>query len=152
MRTYSLAMLLAVSFASVAGAQSTAPAPAPFASGRPLTCSFPLFAAVNWNNGSPTVVSNSQNFSFQITSIDLKKKTARLVAGSASDQVAFVLAPVGMQIIEQTPAGNINLTTIFAAGGQGDTFLAAHSRHLGDLNGPPAVSQAYGTCTFTSAR
>ena len=97
-------------------------------------------------------MSNSQNFSFQITSIDLKKKTARLVAGSASDQVALVLAPVGMQIIEQTPAGNINLTTIFAAGGQGDTFLAAHSRHLGDLNGPPAVSQAYGTCTFTSAK
>jgi hypothetical protein len=110
-----------------------------------FACSFPLFAAVAWTS-PPQVVSQSQQLTFRFDSIDLKKRSARLVGTGGTTLVSVLATAVGVTLIEQTPLGNVNMTTIFATGQQDRTFLAVHSRHIGDRTSPPAVSQNYGTC------
>ena len=65
---------------------------------------------------------------------------------TATGPVTAMLSATGLNVIEQTGYGNFILTTIFVAGGEGRVYLAAHSRHLGDLKTVPSVSQHFGTC------
>jgi hypothetical protein len=51
----------------------------------------------------------------------------------------------GLNVIETTGKGNLNLTTVFLGDGQGPSFRAVTSRHL-DTADPPNVSQNYGSC------
>jgi hypothetical protein len=121
--------------------------PNPLASAKTLKCSFTLYAAVRWDTKPPQVLSNSQEFTFQIDAIDQKKKRARIIGSSgATGEAAIALTQTGLNVIETTPAGNLNMTTVFLGDGQGPSFRAAHSRHLGDDAGPPRVSQNYGSC------
>ncbi len=63
--------------------------------------------------------------------------------------MTLLVTPTGLNVIEQTLAGNLTVTTIFSgtASGEGRTYLAVHSRHLGkDMDLPARASQAYGTC------
>jgi hypothetical protein len=69
-----------------------------------------------------------------------------LVASYLGLPVSLLSSQVGITVIEQTLIGNVNMTTVFAAGGHDDTRLAVHSRHFGDPTELPSVSQAYGTC------
>ena len=95
------------------------------------------------------VLGGSQDFSFQIDSFDFRRNRAQLV-GTTSIPVTLLVTPMGLSIIEQTIAGNLTVTTIYsgtATGGDGGTYLAVHSRHLGkDMDLPARASQAYGTC------
>ena len=140
-----LLLLLVAVLGSPASAQKNA-ARGPFAAAKTLTCSFPAYATASLTDTPPRVTSSTQDFSFRIDSIDYRKKNAQIVGGSGSALVALVLTQTGLNVIEQTAIGNLNLTTVFAAGGQGTRFLAVHSRHLGDVNAAPRVSQHYGSC------
>jgi hypothetical protein len=92
-------------------------------------------------------VTGTQDFSFQVDSINYRRNEARLVA-TGSALVTMILTQTGMNLVEKTQIGNLNVTTIFANGGQGQDFPAVHSRHLGDVDAaPPRTSQAYGRCT-----
>jgi hypothetical protein len=51
-------------------------------------------------------------------------------------------------VIEATPIGNLNVTTVFVAGGPEGKYIAVHSRHIGDPTPIPSPSQNYGTCTI----
>jgi hypothetical protein len=117
----------------------------PLASARTLRCSFSVYATVQWVEPRPEVRVDEQDFSFEIDDIDIAQGRATIVA-SGSALATMVVSPTGLNVIEQTPIGNINLTTVFAAGGNDGTFLAAHSRHLGDVSAWPRVSQNYGIC------
>jgi hypothetical protein len=117
----------------------------PLASARTLRCSFSVYATAQWVEPRPEVLVDEQDFSFEIDEIDIAQGRATIVA-SGSALATMVVSPTGLNVIEQTPIGNINLTTVFAAGGNDDTFLAVHSRHLGDVSAWPRVSQSYGTC------
>jgi hypothetical protein len=110
-----------------------------------FACSFPSYAAVRWAT-PPQVMSDTQEFSFKIDTIDLKKRSARLVGTGGSALVSLLSSAVGVTVIEQTPLGNVNITTVFAFGQQNRTFFAVHSRHIGDPTAPPTVSQNYGSC------
>lgn len=119
----------------------------PLFSARHLACSFPVYAAPVWKDGAAQVVSRAQDFTFDFDAIDTKKNSANMVAkGGVSTHASTVVTPTGVNIIEATPIGNLNITTVFVAGGPEGKYLAVHSRHLGDLNSGPSVSQNYGTC------
>jgi hypothetical protein len=128
-------------------AQKAAPPPPnPLATATNLKCSFSSFAVNGWTDTTPNTVTSTEDFSFQIVVTNLKKGRARIVGSSASAEAALVLTPTGMNVIEQTPIGNLMLTTIFTTGGQDGKFLATHSRHVGDTKTVPSPSQHYGLC------
>jgi len=132
---------------AVAAQAAQAPARDPLFSAHHLTCSFPVYAAPVWKDGAAQVVSRAQDFNFDIDAIDTKKNSARIVGGGgASAHASTIVTPTGLNVIEATPSGNLNITTIFVAGGPTGKYLAVHSRHLGDPNSAPSVSQNYGTC------
>ncbi len=128
----------------LAHAQGSAPQPS-IGTIKAFACSFPVYASASWTT-PPQVTSQTQDFTFRIDTIDPKKRQARVVGTGGSALASLLTTPVGVTVIEQTPLGNVNMTTVFAAGQQGRTFLAVHSRHIGDPAAPPTVSQNYGTC------
>jgi len=127
-------------------AQKPAPVKGPLATAVSLRCTFSSFVTTEWQDGVPTSVTNPQDFTFQIETINLKKKTARIVFGKVSAEASAFLTSTGLNVIETTPLGNFLLTTVYVAGAQGNTLRAVHSRHLGDLAAPGMAYQHYGTC------
>ncbi|MEO8484321.1 MAG: hypothetical protein ABI634_19080 [Acidobacteriota bacterium] len=127
------------------------PAPSPFASIQTLKCSFSSYAVNNWQELKPNTVTASEDFSFQISVVNVKKGRARIIGSTGAIDVALVISGTGLNVIEQTPAGNFTLTTVFAAGGQDGKFLAAHARHV-DLAAAPSPSQHYGSCEAVKAQ
>ncbi len=130
-----------------AGAQRTTAGKDPLASAKSLQCSFPNYAAVKWTGTAGEVLGGAQEFSFQIDSFDFRRNRAQLV-GATSTLVTLLVTPTGLNVIEQTPAGNITVTTVFSGtAAEGKTYQAVHSRHLGkDVDLPARASQAYGSC------
>jgi hypothetical protein len=143
-----LALVVLVSVPAL-GQRRTAPT-GPLASVRAYQCTFSNYAVAAWDATSPRVVPGEEDFSFRIADIDLRRSAARIVGASASAEATAMLTETGLNVIEQTPAGNFILTTIFVGGGSADRYLAVHSRHLGDLSTPPSASQYYGTCEVVS--
>lgn len=148
MRTTVVTFVL-LALASSAGAQQKpAAAENPLTAAKSVQCSFPNYAAVKWNGTTGEVLGGSQDFSFQVDSFDFRRNRAQMV-GAATIPVTLLTTPTGLHVIEQTLGGNITVTTIFAgtSSGDGRTYLAVHSRHLGkDGELPARASQAYGTC------
>lgn len=143
-----VATLIALALAVPAGAQRASGPQDPLASAKIVRCTFPTYAAVKWNGTAGEAIGGSQDFSFQLDSFDFKRNRAQLV-GNTSTPVTLLVTPTGLNVIEQTLAGNFTVTTVFSgtSSGDGKTFLAVHSRHLGkDMDLPPRASQAYGTC------
>ena len=82
--------------AAVRGARASAvdrltaqqkPAPAPpaisLAAARTVRCLFPKYAATRWIDGTPETVTGKDELSFEIDTINLKTRTARIIAGRA---------------------------------------------------------------------
>lgn len=144
-----LVILFAVTVSAPAGAAQRQPPPPP----NPLSlipafrCTFPTYSATEWPAGEPvTALGADKEFSFRITNINTRRNSARIAGSAGSVEATAMLGETGLNVIEQTALGNFILTTIFRAGGKDRVFLAAHSRHLGDPNAAPSVSQHFGTC------
>lgn len=148
MRTFISALLvLAASVPLLAEQRQPPPPPNPLSLIPAFRCTFPTHAATEWVDGQPTTREGQEEFGFQIVNINLRRGSARIVgAGGGTAEVTAMLSQTGLNVIEQTPYGNFILTTVFVAGGQDRTFIASHSRHLGDLKTVPSVSQHFGTC------
>ena len=144
-RARALAFLIFTVVVPVSAQKAPAPPASPLASAKLLSCSFPAYGSARWGSGAPQVLSGSQEFTFKIDLIDYRRKQARIVA-DATALASLLMTPTGMNVIEQTPAGNVTLTSIFFGGSEGKTYLAVHARHLGEPDGPPRTSQAYGSC------
>lgn len=130
------------------GAQKKPTAPvSPLAGAAGFRCAFPAFGTARWTGLTAAPLSGTQDFTFNIDSLDYKKGRARIVAAGAA-WATMVLTGTGINIIEQTPAGNFNMTTIFSTGNEGQKFPAVHSRHLNSDTdaGMPRASQAFGSC------
>jgi hypothetical protein len=128
-------------------APPTAPPPNPLSLIPAFRCTFPSFAATEWHVGKPeTEVGSESTFSFRVTNIDTRRNAARIVANRGSVDATAVLRDSGLTVIEQTGIGNFIVTTIFRAGGKDRVYIAVHSRHLGDMETVPSVSQHFGTC------
>ena len=123
------------------------PPPNPLSLIPSFQCSFPAHAATEWRDGVPVIVEGEDQFTFQITNVNLRRGSSRIVgSGGGTAEATATISPTGLNVIEQTGIGNFILTTIFVAGGQDRKFIAVHSRHLGDLTTVPSASQHYGTC------
>lgn len=134
---------------AVTGAQQSRPAappPHPFSAITTFSCSFPTYATVEMVKGVPDVIQGKQDLAFKIAAIDSRRGSAQIVGATGTAEATVVLTPTGLHVIERTPIGNLVLTTVFVVGSEGSTYRAVHSRHIGDLSAPPAVSQSYGTC------
>jgi hypothetical protein len=143
-----LVALLGIVFAGQTPPQTPA-ARDPLFSAKHLACSFPVYAAPVWKDGAAQVVSRPQDFTFEIDAINTKKSNARIVGkGGASAPASVMVTPIAVNVIEPTPIGNLNVTTVFVAGGSEGKYIAVHSRHIGDLTSIPSPSQNYGTCTI----
>ncbi len=151
MRTV-LPFVLAVMAVAAAGAQTPEPNQTPAVPGislsaaRTLRCVFPSYAATRWIDGTPETVMGADDLRFDIDTINLKARTARVVASRASALVSAFATGTGLVVIEQTPAGNFILTTVFSGGRDGNQLRAVHSRHLGDPAELPTPSQYFGSC------
>ena len=149
--TVRFVVLVAIALAGQPPAAQQKPAQNPLFSATHLTCSFPVYAAPVWKDGAAQVVSRAQDFTFDIDAIDTrpKKNSAQIVGkGGVAAHASTVVTPVALNVIEATPIGNLNVTTVFVAGGEDGKYIAVHSRHIGDLTSAPAPSQNYGTCTI----
>jgi hypothetical protein len=148
MRFLSLTVLvLATALVVPASGQQTPESKDPLASAKSLRCSFPNYAAVRWTGTTGEVLGGSQEFSFQIDSFDFRRNRAQLV-GASTTLVTLLVTPTGLNVIEQTAAGNLTVTTVFSGtAAEGKSYQAVHSRHLGrDAELPARASQAYGSC------
>jgi len=143
MRLLLIGMLLAGFGANAMDAQTKTPGP--LASYKSFKCSFPTYATARWTDPPQASVA-SQTLTFGISGIDAKKRQASIVGSTVTVPAALVVTQTGLTVIEQTPIGNVNITTVFVAGGTGTKFLAVHSRHIGDTSGTPTASQNYGSC------
>jgi len=140
-----IAALVVLTLSAATGAGVAPTAQDPLAAVKALKCSFPVYASARWAERTPEALTGTDTLAFQIDSIDYKRRSARIVATGAA-LATLLHTSAGLNVIEQTPAGNLTVTTVFAGGGVGTTFLAVHSRHLGETNAPPRLSQYYGTC------
>jgi len=111
-----------------------------------LKCTFPTYATYEMVKGVPDVIQGKQELAIQIASIDTTRRSAQIIGGTGTAEATLLLTQTGLTVIERTPIGNVIITTVFVAGGQGTTRRAVHSRHYGDLNAPPSPSQSYGSC------
>lgn len=138
---------MVASAAVLAAQRQPPPPPNPLSLIAGFRCTFPKHAATEWPVGEPeTTLGTEDAFSFRITNIDTRRGRARIVGTGGSVDATAMLGEAGLNVIEQTGIGNFILTTIFRSGGKDRVFIAAHSRHLGDLQTVPSVSQHFGTC------
>lgn len=145
-----LGLVLAVVLAAPVAAlqRQPPPPPNPLSLIRAFQCTFPKYVATEWPSGQTvTREGTDENFTFRITEINTRRSTARIVGSGGSVPASAMVGETGLNVVEQTGLGNFILTSIFRAGGNGQVYLAAHSRHLGDPATAPSVSQHFGTCT-----
>lgn len=140
--------VMLVGLAAAAGARQAAPGKPVFATGQTLSCQFPTFSVGGWKDATPNAVTSTEDFSFQIAIVNLKRGRARIIGANGAEEATLVSTPVGLNVIEQTAIGNFLLTTVFTATGPDGRYLAVHSRHIGDPSAVPSPSQHYGSCAF----
>lgn len=142
--------MLAVGMLSVATSGISAQLGAPegnmrdLLSARSLKCSFPWYAAADWNADEPKVKNAGQEFGFHIDSIDRANRSARIIGNAGAEDLGASYGADLVSFIEVVPVGSINLTTVYAWRDKAGRFKAVHSRHT--AVGGPSPSQAYGYC------
>jgi len=79
--------------------------------------------------------------------LDTKKGTGRMIGNVGSENVQVLVGDGNsIHIIERTPSGNMNITTVFNPQRKNSNeYPIVHSRHL-NLNGGPLTSQYVGLC------
>jgi hypothetical protein len=111
---------------------------------RSLKCDFPFIAVSDWEKNNPAPELKKQDFAFHIDGIDVAAGRARIIGNAGSEDLVLVAGDAVLHLLERTPSGNLNVTSVFAVRVSGK-FKAVHSRHV-FLGGQPLPSQAYGFC------
>lgn len=110
-----------------------------------LKCTFPWAGFVEWKADEPKLSYGPQRlFEFHIDGIDHAKGAARIVGNAGSDDLVALDGKSSVSFVETTPAGAINLTTVYAWADKAGRYKAVHSRHT--AVGGPSPSQNYGFC------
>lgn len=151
-----------LSLCAIAGGLLLLELPASFAketsehSFRSLRCFSGIGYAAEWKRGSPTMKPGTFPASgefMQFDAIDREAGTARLIGNAGSADVHVFETRSGLHFLEQTPGGNITVTTVFRdrpAGLQSSQLAFVSSRHivLGMAIGrpDPVPSQYHGVC------
>jgi hypothetical protein len=114
---------------------------------------FPLKSCTaEWEKGSPKLlvdndVTDKEFPPLIFDSIDIKKRTARLIGNQGAGDATVIANLTGITFIERTRVGNFNFTTVFFSCVEGtEDYIAVHSRHINLLVGTPLSSQMHGIC------
>jgi hypothetical protein len=111
-------------------------------------CKFLGGQVTNFDNGTPSISSANDMDDLVFDQVDLKKKKARLIGNSGASTIQIFAGFDSIHLIENTEAGNLNLTTIFipSQAVNSNFFPVVHSRHVQTFSGP-LPSQYVGQCT-----
>lgn len=133
-------------FSSLSLAQSSDKPPEILFNTKTLKCEFYLGLTVDWDKGKPVYSESRSKMSFLFSAIDKKNNAATMIGNAGSEGVSlFINKSKGITFIEQTPAGNLNFTTVFNTLVAGtNKYIAVHSRHVKISS--PLPSQYHGAC------
>jgi hypothetical protein len=84
--------------------------------------------------------SETMNFTLTVDS----PNTGKMIGNAGASEVSVLDTAEGTSFLEQTPSGNIAVTTVFKAT-QSNKRKAVHSRHMNLLENP-LISQYVGNC------
>jgi hypothetical protein len=110
-------------------------------------CNFSDGFVSNWESGKTTSKRDGRMSELIFDQVDLKKGSGRMIGNSGSENVQVLTGDTNsIHIVERTPSGNMNITTIFTPSQKNpNEFPVVHSRHI-NLMGGPLVSQFVGLC------
>lgn len=111
-----------------------------------FVCQF--IQAVNYPTGLAEL--SDEDFRLTFASIDIKKRSAQLIGSAGASDVHFTEGLYVYNFIEETGAGNLNITTIYKDNRKNmqstkEGFVAVHSRHVA-IAFNPSPSQRIGLC------
>ena len=118
-----------------------------FSQTQSFRCNFSDGLVTNWDSGKPSSKRMSDMNELVFDQLDTKKGTGRMIGNVGSENVQVLVGDGNsIHIIERTPSGNMNITTVFNPQRKNSNeYPIVHSRHL-NLNGGPLTSQYVGLC------
>ena len=117
-----------------------------FGQSQSFRCNFSDGLSTNWDSGKPSSVKDGRMSEMIFDQVDVKKGTGRMIGNSGSETVQVLKGDGSTHIVERTPSGNMNTTTIFnSTQKNSDLYPVVHSRHI-NLMGGPFPSQYVGLC------
>ncbi|QWE06384.1 hypothetical protein [Polynucleobacter sp. JS-JIR-5-A7] len=117
-----------------------------FGQSQSFRCNFSDGLSTNWDSGKPSSKRTSDMSELIFDQIDIKKGTGRMIGNSGSETVQVLKGDSSTHIVERTPSGNMNITTIFNPTQKySDLYPVVHSRHINLMSGP-FPSQYVGLC------
>ena len=110
-------------------------------------CNFTGGQITDYENGSPRTKRVNDFVELVYDQIDKSKSTARLIGNVGVAQVQAIEGNESIHLIETTPFGNINITTIFFTekNKSNGRHPVVHSRHMKSSSGP-LPQQYIGLC------
>lgn len=117
-----------------------------FGQSQSFRCNFSDGLVTNWESGKTTSKRDGRMSEIVFDQLDTKKGTGRMIGNSGSETVQVLNGDGSIHIVERTPSGNMNTTTIFIQLQKNPSeHPVVHSRHLNFVGGP-LVSQFVGLC------
>lgn len=116
-----------------------------------IKCLFTDATRGDWDEGKLTLTpAGTERLELHFDAINTKLKTARLIGNQGAGDVAVFLTESGLNFVEVTLAGSVNLTTVFGVYKKHTKeFIAVTSRHLLLSSGNglwPFPGQIHGSC------
>jgi hypothetical protein len=117
-----------------------------FGQSQSFRCNYSDGLVTNWDSGKPSSKRDGRMSEIVFDQLDTKKGTGRMIGNSGSENVQVLNGDGSVHIVERTPSGNMNTTTIFTQSQKNQNeYPVVHSRHLNFVGGP-LVSQFVGLC------
>ena len=86
-----------------------------------LRCVFDPGVSATWDEEGVSSVKQGVDLGTLIfDSIDVVGRTARLIGNAGAEDVGVMTTPVGITLLERTPSGSLNFTTVFATAPDGN--------------------------------
>ena len=118
-----------------------------FGQSQSFRCNFSDGLVTNWESGKTASKRDGRMSEIVFDQLDPKKGIGRMIGNSGSENVQVLNGDGNsIHIVERTPSGNMNTTTIFTQSPKNPSeHPVVHSRHLNFVGGP-LVSQFVGLC------
>lgn len=118
------------------------------AKAKSLKCQLGRGAVGDWKTGKLIVREDTFDVTLHFDAINLKARTARVIANAGAEDVSVALTGAGLTFIEETGMGNLAIATVFAQYQKNTRdFIMVYSRHLSFFEfGSPLPSQYHGIC------
>jgi hypothetical protein len=101
----------------------------------------------NFDSGRPSTKKSNDIGELVFDQLDPKKGTGRIVGNAGAGDVVVYNGNNSIHILEPTPSGNMNITTIFnPTKNSSGNFPVVHSRHINLPGSGPLPSQYVGLC------